>query len=182
MAAFEALGKRKKIGRRRGLRIWNDEIEAAIKGKQAAYIAHLQANTDESKELYKEKRNYATQLIRHAHQQSWDQMITTIEHDIHGRQALAYKMMKHFNTSEREIARLSVIGKDQWVEHYKNLWYHPINTTETNKDANYYNNSVDSISLEELKIVLRSMKNRKASGLDGLSAELFKYGGSILEL
>jgi hypothetical protein len=36
------------------------------------------------------------------------------------------------------------------------------------------------ISDEELEQNLKSMKNRKAPGPDGLNSELYKYGGSVL--
>jgi len=36
------------------------------------------------------------------------------------------------------------------------------------------------MSDEELEQGLKSMKNRKAGGPDGLNSELFKYGGPVL--
>jgi hypothetical protein len=39
---------------------------------------------------------------------------------------------------------------------------------------------IDEISDGELKQSLKSLKNRKASGPDGLNSELFKYGGPVL--
>jgi len=39
---------------------------------------------------------------------------------------------------------------------------------------------IDEISDEELQQSLKSMKNRKAAGPDGLNSELFKYGGPTL--
>ena len=39
---------------------------------------------------------------------------------------------------------------------------------------------IDEISGEELEQSLKSMKNRKAAGPDGLNSELFKYGGPVL--
>jgi hypothetical protein len=39
--------------------------------------------------------------------------------------SVAYKMMKHINTLEKDTANLQVIQKKQWTEHYRNLWYDP---------------------------------------------------------
>jgi hypothetical protein len=39
---------------------------------------------------------------------------------------------------------------------------------------------IDAISDEELEQCLKSKKNRKAAGPDGLNSELFKYGGPVL--
>lgn len=50
-AAGEALGKRKKNCRKKGLRIWNEEIKNAIKDKQKAYDNYLAQNTPEGREI-----------------------------------------------------------------------------------------------------------------------------------
>ena len=39
---------------------------------------------------------------------------------------------------------------------------------------------LNEISDEELEQSLKSMKNRKAAGPDGLNSELFAYGGPVL--
>jgi len=39
---------------------------------------------------------------------------------------------------------------------------------------------IDEMSDEELEQSLKSMKNRKAAGPDGLNSGLFKYGGPVL--
>ena len=40
--------------------------------------------------------------------------------------------------------------------------------------------NVDPITLEELDLALKEMKNRKATGEEGMNAELWKYGGPVL--
>jgi cell division septum initiation protein DivIVA len=85
-AAQETTGKKRKFRSRKGLRIWNEEIEKAIEEKQKAYEQWLQQNTEESKDIYKEKRNHAKTIIREAHQQSCDKFISNIEDYLHGRQ------------------------------------------------------------------------------------------------
>lgn len=84
-AAREAIGKKNKIRSKKGLKIWNTEIENAIKEKQKAYKQWLQQNNEESKHIYKEKRNQAKTIVRNAHQRSWEKFISEIEDDIHGR-------------------------------------------------------------------------------------------------
>ena len=39
---------------------------------------------------------------------------------------------------------------------------------------------IDEISDEQLEQGLKSMKNRKAAGPDGLNSELVRYGGPVL--
>jgi hypothetical protein len=44
-----------------------------------------------------------------------------IENDIHGIQTLAKKVMRYFNSKERDTAKLDIIQEKEWIEHYKNL-------------------------------------------------------------
>ena len=48
-----------------------------------------------------------------------EQYISNIENDVHGRQEQACKIMKHLNKEEKDASRLNIIGKEEWVEHYK---------------------------------------------------------------
>ena len=64
----------------------------------------------------------------------------------------------------------------------KNLWYtnSPQNDNDEQETTSTPSAGVDEISDEELEQSLKSMKNRKAAGPDGLNSELFKYGGPVL--
>lgn len=177
--ANEVLGKSKTSNRKRGLKIWNTEIANSIKEKQDAYKSYLQTRTDEAWEIYKQKRNKTKNLIKRSHSESWERFIASIEHDIHGRQNVAFKLMKHMNKAEKDTASINIITEHQWIQHYRNLWY------DENCEENYYvesdSSSIDQIDIKELEAALKVTKNRKATGLDGINAELIKYGGMILK-
>ena len=70
----------------------------------------------------------------------------------------------------------------KWIKHYKNLWY--TNSPQTNDDEQETTSTpsagIDEISDEELEQGLKSMKNIKAAGPNGLNSELFKYGAPVL--
>lgn len=111
-------------------------------------------------------------------------MISNIEHDVHGKQEFAYKMIKNLNSTVKDVAQLKVINHNEWIEHYTNLW----NNQETNEqvmsisdDMDEINFTVDAITIEELREALKKMKNRKAAGPDGITTELLKHGGPLLE-
>jgi hypothetical protein len=94
-AANEALGKKKEeYQKKQGLKIWNEETEAAINQKQKVYLNYLQKQTEQAKNNYKTHRNTAKHKVRMAHQESWEKFISTIEHDVHDRQQIAYKAIK----------------------------------------------------------------------------------------
>jgi hypothetical protein len=178
--AREVLGKREKIMKKKGLKIWNDEIAAAIKGKKEAYNILLQTKTEEENSIYKLKRNTAKTIVNKTHQESWERFIAMIETDIHGRQTLAYKVMRYSNNVERDTEKLDIIQEKELIEHYKNLWYDPQLEQESNEKYECYN--IDKLTVNELEEALNKSKGRKSPGPDGISTELIKYGGTLLKL
>ena len=96
-AANEATGTKKKYRRKKGLRIWNEEIKYAIENKRAAYQKYLQNPSEENFETYKIKRNIAKTIVSKTHKESWDRFISRTETDIFGEQSMAYKVLKHLN-------------------------------------------------------------------------------------
>lgn len=77
-----------------------------FKGKQTAYNVYPQTWTDGSWELFKEKLNRAKHIIRRSYNHSWEKFISNIKGDIHMRQNISYKLMKHMNKSERDVAAI----------------------------------------------------------------------------
>ncbi len=112
------------------------------------------------------QQNNNTKIVREAHRISWDNFISQIEQDVHGRQNFTYKFLKNFNRSEKDDARIDVIEDTEWINHYKNLWYQE-NTVQTNWD-NTNLTTTDLITIEELQEALKQLKNRKASEIDKL--------------
>lgn len=178
-AASESLGHRKKYRKRKGLKIWTEEIESCIKDKQKKYETYLNSPTEDNREEYKKARNVAKTIIKKAHTESWERFIGCIEHDLHGRQSLAYKVIKTLNKNERENIQINAIDKQSWIEHYKKLWY---NEEESGATDNYACKEVDSLTIEELLEALKRSKNRKATGLNGINTELLKYAGILFHL
>ena len=83
----------------------------------------LSHRTPENVQIYREKGNIAKTITRKAHSDSWEQYISNIENDVHGRQEQAYKIMKHLKTEVKAAPRLNIIGKEEWTKHYKKLWF-----------------------------------------------------------
>lgn len=85
--------------------------------------------------------------------------------------------MRHLNRQEKDIADIQIIKPDEWLSYYKNLWTNK-NARDKNKkedkNENLIEDSVDQIEREELEEALSKMRNRKASGSDGIKAEMLK--------
>ncbi|XP_039280839.1 uncharacterized protein LOC111056792 [Nilaparvata lugens] len=180
--AYETLGTQKLKKRKKGLKIWNEEISEAIRNKKKAYKQLLQSPTDQAKQNYRIKRNIAKTIVRKAHEDSWDRFISGIEDDLHGRQEVAYKLIKHLNSDVKEMAKIENIGKEEWIQHYKDLWYKSdVPFMEKAQQLQRKIDGIDLIGIEELEEALRQTKNRKATGLDHINSELLKYGGTLLK-
>ena len=181
-AANEAIGTKTKYRRKKGLRIWNEEIRNVIANKRTAYQIYLQNPSEENFETYKIRRNIAKTIVSKTHKESWDRFISRIETDIFGEQSMAYKVLKHLNRTNKDTIEINNIEDQKWINHYKDLWC--TNSLQNDNDdpetTSATSTGIDEISDEELEQSLKSMKNRKAPGPDGLNSELFKYGGPVL--
>ena len=159
------------------MKIWDIEIKEAIEKKKEAYLKWLQSSTEENREIYVTKRNAVTYLIRNKKKENWDKFITNIENDLHGRQTVAYKLMKHLKQKEKDTANIKTINNSQWLQYYKTLWT-SMNGNEDemrNREQEERHTEVDNLEIEEVIEALRTSKNRKATGKDGINTELYKY-------
>lgn len=100
-----------------------------------------------------------------------------IEEDVHGRESIAYKVMKTLNQQEKHI---NSITENDWVKHYKQLWFEQNIEDAPIRAENA--KGLDDTDLRELTDALRATKNRKATGLDGINAEMWTYGSLLLHL
>jgi hypothetical protein len=155
------LGKRPK---RKYKKIIRDKI---------AYLKYLQTKSYVDRTEYKRKCAIEKREVRKLNRESWDNYISNIEYDVHGAQDTAYKVMKHLNSTERDTAFINNITEDQWFNFYKDLW-----TNETENEIDPELNdllTVDRIALDGLEGILKSFKNKKSPGNDGMNIELLKY-------
>jgi hypothetical protein len=133
-------------------------------------------------ETYKIKRNTANKMVSKTHKESWDRFISRIETDIFGKQNVACKVLKHLNRTDRDTIEINTIEDQKWMEHCKDLWCSTSlqNNNDGPETTPIPSEEIDEISDKKLEQSLKSMKNRKTAGPDGLNSELFKYGGHVL--
>ncbi len=173
--AEEVLGKKKKNVKKKGLYIWNEDLNEAIAEKKKLYLKWLANKDPQSLELYKIQCKKTKSLVKNAYKDIWDKYISNIEHDIHGRQLMAYKAMKHLNNDEKDAAKLQVLDDKEWLKYSKNLWHADEEEEEKERsDTPVLHNAVDKLESIELE-ALRNTKNKKTPGLDNINIELLKY-------
>ncbi|KAJ4436804.1 hypothetical protein ANN_16936 [Periplaneta americana] len=157
-AATEALGTRKKNYKRRGLKIWNEDMANLTKMKKDAYRKYLNQKTNDNLIDYKHKCAIVRREVRKIKRNSWDKYINDIEYDIHGRQDKAYKILTHLCKKERDNLQLNLIPEETWLQYYQDLWTEKEETEEeilTQIDEN-----VDPITFDELLLALNNFKNK----------------------
>lgn len=177
-AASESLGTRNKNYNKKRLKVWNDDIAKLVKDKKDAYLKYLNLKTDENLIEYKKLSAIVRREVRKIKRTSWEKYISDIEHDVHGRQDKAYKILKHLNNQTRDNLKLNLIPQEEWTSYFKDLW-----TEETDEEivSTLIDENVDPISFEELETTINNSKNKKTPGVDNINNELIKYASIQLK-
>ena len=102
-----ALGKRKKRRHKRHLILWNEDIKNLIENKKKAYLRYLATCLETDKIEYKRLVATVKRETRKIKRQCWETFVSRIEHDLHGRQINAYKIIKNLNRTEKIICNLT---------------------------------------------------------------------------
>jgi hypothetical protein len=93
-ASNEALGKSKKRRHKRRLILWNENIKNLIENKKKAYLRYLTTRLETDKLEYKRLVTIVKRETRKIRRQCWETFVSRNEHDLHGRQINAYKIIK----------------------------------------------------------------------------------------
>jgi hypothetical protein len=48
--------------------------------------------------------------------------VSRIEHDLHGGQRNAYKIIRNLNRTQKDNSQLNPITEHTWLDYYKKLW------------------------------------------------------------
>jgi len=106
-AANEALGKRKKRRHKRRLILWNKDIKNLTENKEKAYLRYLTTRSESDKLEYKMLVAIVKRETRKIKKQCWETFVSRVEHDLHGRQINAYKIIINLNRTEKDNLRLN---------------------------------------------------------------------------
>jgi hypothetical protein len=54
--------------------------------------------------------------------QCWETFVSRIEHDLHGRQINAYKIIRNLNRTDKDNLQLNPTAELTWLDYYQKLW------------------------------------------------------------
>jgi len=74
-----------------------------IESKKKAYLRYLTTLSETDKIEYKRLVAIVKRETRKIKTQFWETLVSRIEHDLHGRQINAYKIIKNLKRTEKEI-------------------------------------------------------------------------------
>jgi hypothetical protein len=72
-------------------------------------------------------------LTRKVKGQCWETFVSRTEHDLHGRQINAYKIIKNLNRTEKDNLQFNPITEHTWQNYYQKLWTEQFNDNTTEK-------------------------------------------------
>jgi len=103
--------------------------------------------------------------IREIKEGYWESFTADMEHDIHGAQKKVWKLIRRTKKEVNELVINNKITIDEWETFFCELYREDI-----------------PLSKEDIEKELRSLKNRKSPGPDGIFNEMLKYGSTKLTL
>lgn len=176
-AAQETLGEKRKLNSNKIW--WNEQIEDLVKQKKELYLKWLSTKKDEDHNEYKKMTQLVKKTIIKEKNNIWEKKCQEINAYIGGRRCTeAWRFIKTIKSNEREQVNIDLIEHNKWVDHYKTL------LTEDRQQYMNYDLSTPilvegetiNVDLQTVKKAITKLKNGKASGPEGIPAELIKFG------
>jgi hypothetical protein len=150
---------------------------------------------------YKRQREMVKNLVIEAKKKSWEDFGRKMEKNKNENQKLFYRVLKNLKTAKQEQPIINSIKTkegevlteehkimERWKEHFEEL----LNPTKTNREStgktvkegrkskteiNNERNRENEITLTEVQEAIKSIKNGKAAGHDGITPEMIKHLG-----
>jgi len=102
-----------------------------IENKKKAYLQYLTTRSETNKLEYKRLVANVTRETRKIKRQFWETFVSRIEHDLHGRQINAYKIIGNLNRTEKDNLRLHPTVEHTSLDYCQKLWTKQFNDNTT---------------------------------------------------
>ena len=169
---------------------WNEEVQKSIKEKKEAKKAWDKIRDENTKKVYKEKKNKAKKAVSMANGHAYDDLYAILETK-EGENEL-YRLARQRNRAGKDIQHVRVIKDEngnvmvnseavlkRWKEYFEKLMNKENNREPRTEEPEMVNEEVNCVSREEVKNAVRKMKKGKAVGLDELPVEVWKCMGEM---
>ena len=195
-AAADVLGERSVYkGKKKATLWWTENVQAAVRDKMRAFRRWMKTRQPEDRPRYEISRKNTERVKKVAKQDMWAKIGSDLEEDLSGTKKLLYSMAKSYrgknkgtayaikDKSNNLLTEPEEIAK-RWGEYFMELLN--IRDDEGASQELEENEILseddgnDSITVEEVRQVMKQMKNRKAPGDDGIPFELLGAGGECI--
>lgn len=197
----EVLGVKVICGtKRKNTAWWCEEVKVAVGRKMALFRRWMKTRRINDRQAYVEARGNVEVIKRRAKAEVWRKIGQDLEADLNGTRKLLYSMAKNYRKGNSDCTyaiadrggyNLLVEGQEiagRWREYFQELLNVPEEEEEDgegNADGVEGNEEevvadvAREITTEEVQSAILRMKNGKATGEDGLPAEIFKAAGAV---
>ena len=188
-------------------RWWNEEIKTQIKIKKLKWKKYLRNRTQENYDDYKQERIKTKDLVIKNKRQTWEEFGTKIEEDSKGNIKLFYKALKNLR-SHKQHKFMQLKGRDnkiiteetkimeRWKTYFEELLNAEKQDVTQEKSVKHTNHQhqyeekggtkqdqqgtreEDTISSEEVRRIIKTLKRGKSAGHDKITPEMLKKLGT----
>ena len=164
---------------------WNEEVQKSIKEKKEAKKTWDKIRDENTKKVYKEKKNKAKKAVAMAKGRGHDDLCARLETK-EGEKEL-YRLARQRNRAGKDVQHVRVIKDEngnvmvnleavlkRWKEFFEKLLNEENNREPRTEEPEVVNEEVNCVSTEEVKNAVRRMKKGKAVGPDELPVEVWK--------
>lgn len=170
---------------------YNDVCQERLAAKLEARNKWLRSGRDEDREEYEAKRKDCKKVLRKCKREWIENEMKIIENENRKKNTKRYyqKINEHNKTYKHKMSGIRDSGgkvvesegqyKEVWMKHFNEL----LNDNQQIEELLHEEDDeivVQEPTLEEIKDVIKSSRNGKAPGKDGINNELLKYGGDEL--
>ena len=169
---------------------WNEEVQKSIKEKKEAKKAWDKIRDENTKKIYKEKKNKAKKAVAMGKRRVYDDLYARLETK-EGEKEL-YRLARQRDRAGKDVQHVRLIKDEngnvminseavlkRWKEYFEKLMNEENNRGPRTEESEVVNKEVNYVSREEVKNAVRRMKKGKAAGPDELPVEVWKCMGEM---